>query len=113
MGGALVTEIHIYPVKGEDGQELSVADIGFEGLAGDRRWRDNRLREGPGAACEETPVQGQSEIEKTGPRWGGVLHVTQRDRARILLQTFDNEHLPAPDAAPREYDLDVRHWLHG
>jgi uncharacterized protein YcbX len=39
MGGALVTEIHIYPVKGEDGQELSVADIGPEGLAGDRRKR--------------------------------------------------------------------------
>lgn len=39
MGGALVTEIHIYPVKGEDGEELSVADIGPEGLAGDRRKR--------------------------------------------------------------------------
>ncbi len=39
MGGALVTEIHVYPVKGEDGEELSVADIGFEGLAGDRRKR--------------------------------------------------------------------------
>ena len=39
MGGALVTEIHIYPVKGEPGGELSVADVEPEGLAGDRRKR--------------------------------------------------------------------------
>jgi uncharacterized protein YcbX len=39
MGGALVTEIHIYPVKGEPGEELSVAEVGPEGLAGDRRKR--------------------------------------------------------------------------
>ena len=39
MTGALVASIHIYPVKGEAGQELSVADIGSEGLAGDRRKR--------------------------------------------------------------------------
>jgi hypothetical protein len=39
MGGALVTEIHIYPVKGEAGRDLSVAEVGPEGLAGDRRKR--------------------------------------------------------------------------
>lgn len=39
MGGALVTEIHIYPVKGEPGRELSVADVEPDGLAGDRRKR--------------------------------------------------------------------------
>jgi uncharacterized protein YcbX len=39
MSGALVASIHIYPVKGEAGQELSVADVEREGLAGDRRKR--------------------------------------------------------------------------
>ena len=33
MGGALVTEIHIYPVKGEAGRDLSVAEVGPEGLS--------------------------------------------------------------------------------
>jgi uncharacterized protein YcbX len=39
MSGALVASIHIYPVKGEAGQELSVADVDAEGLGGDRRKR--------------------------------------------------------------------------
>jgi uncharacterized protein YcbX len=39
MTGALVASIHVYPVKGEAGQELSVADVESEGLAGDRRKR--------------------------------------------------------------------------
>jgi uncharacterized protein YcbX len=39
MSGALVASIHIYPVKGEAGQELSVAEVESEGLAGDRRKR--------------------------------------------------------------------------
>ena len=39
MTGALVASIHVYPVKGEPGEELSVADVGSEGLAGDRRKR--------------------------------------------------------------------------
>lgn len=39
MGAALVTEIHIYPVKGEPGQDLPVAEVAREGLVGDRRKR--------------------------------------------------------------------------
>lgn len=39
MSGALVASIHIYPVKGEPGEELSVADVEDDGLAGDRRKR--------------------------------------------------------------------------
>jgi hypothetical protein len=39
MTAARVASIHIYPVKGEAGQELSVADVEGEGLAGDRRKR--------------------------------------------------------------------------
>jgi uncharacterized protein YcbX len=39
MTGALVASIHVYPVKGEPGEELSVVDVGAEGLAGDRRKR--------------------------------------------------------------------------
>lgn len=39
MSGALVASIHIYPVKGEPGEELSVAEVAEEGLAGDRRKR--------------------------------------------------------------------------
>ena len=39
MSGAVVASIHVYPVKGEAGQELSVADVESEGLAGDRRKR--------------------------------------------------------------------------
>ncbi|HEY7720420.1 MAG TPA: hypothetical protein VIB11_01160 [Pedococcus sp.] len=39
MSAALLTEIHIYPVKGEAGQELPVADIEPDGVAGDRRKR--------------------------------------------------------------------------
>jgi uncharacterized protein YcbX len=39
MTAAVVTGIHIYPVKGEPGQELSVADVVAEGIAGDRRKR--------------------------------------------------------------------------
>ena len=39
MSGALLASIHIYPVKGEPGEELSVAEVEEEGLAGDRRKR--------------------------------------------------------------------------
>ena len=39
MSAALLAEIHIYPVKGEAGHELPVADVQPEGLAGDRRKR--------------------------------------------------------------------------
>lgn len=39
MSGALVASIHIYPVKGEPGEELSVAEVEDDGLAGDRRKR--------------------------------------------------------------------------
>lgn len=34
---AQVAEIHVYPVKGEPGSDLQVAQVGAEGLAGDRR----------------------------------------------------------------------------
>ena len=34
--GATVTTIHVYPVKGEAGQELSTVEVGPEGLHGDR-----------------------------------------------------------------------------
>jgi uncharacterized protein YcbX len=37
MSSAHVAEIHVYPVKGEPGQDLQVAQVEADGLAGDRR----------------------------------------------------------------------------
>ena len=37
MTVAEVTELHIYPVRGEPGRDLAEAAVGVAGLAGDRR----------------------------------------------------------------------------
>jgi uncharacterized protein YcbX len=68
--GATVTAIHVYPARGEPGQELSTVDVGSGGLDGDRP--------------KKAPVMVLSAQDTTGARANVVVTMPPEDLSAAI-----------------------------